>query len=153
MRNIQIVAQKQEIDALFIKIGSFSGDFELQSHWSMYLCVRVSGFLENSVRILYREYARSRGHSKLANFVESRLRGFPNPNMESIIQLAGSFSPMWADSLKSETEGQLKASVDSIVSNRHTIVHGGHAGITLSRVKEYYKNAIKVIELIEEQCS
>jgi hypothetical protein len=51
----------------------------------------ISGFLENSVRITYAEYARKRADSSVADFVESRLRQFQNPKMGTILDLTGGF--------------------------------------------------------------
>src|SRR5271165_3004366 len=117
MSQVEITRQRQRLDDLFQKAKGLP-DAEVQSHWSRYLCVLVSGFLENSVRLTYTEYARKRADSSVANFVESRLRQFQNPKMGTILELAGGFSPEWKQQLEIDTSGQLGESVNSIVSNR-----------------------------------
>ncbi len=62
MSLVEITRQRQRLDDLFQKAKNLP-DAEAQSHWSRYLCVLVSGFLENSVRITYTEYARKRANS------------------------------------------------------------------------------------------
>ena len=146
MKNQEISSNKQRLDNLFKKITAFSTDTDLQSHWARYLCILVSGFLETSVRIIYREYAKSKATPQVANFVQ-------NPKMEKILQLTGLFSKEWANELRLETEGELKDAVDSIANNRNQIAHGGSVGISYSQIKSYYDRAIEVIELIENQCS
>jgi len=151
--NREIISNKQELDHLFKKITAFSEDTYLQSHWARYLCILVSGFLETSVRIIYREYAKSKATPQVANFVEGKLKDFQNPKMDKIFQLTGLFSKEWENDLRRDTEGALKDAVDSIANNRNNIAHGGSVGISYSQIKSYYDRAIKVIELIENQCN
>ena len=153
MKNQEISRNKQELDYLFEKVTAFEADTYLQSHWARYLCILVSGFLETSVRIIYREYAKDKAIPQVANFVEGKLQDFQNPKMEKILQLTGLFDKDWANDLRCKTEGELKDAVDSIANNRNKIAHGDSVGISYSQIKGYYERAIKVIELIENQCS
>lgn len=153
MKNIEIVRYKKQLDELFNKISALSEDLELQSHWSRYLCIRISGFLEVSVRAIYSQYAKDKAAPYVANYVQSQLKNFQNPNMEKIIQLTGFFDREWADTLKRDTEGELKDAIVSIVAVRNDIAHGGSGDITYVRIKDYYKRVVKVVELIEKQCN
>ena len=151
MSLIEITRQRQRLDELFQKAKNLP-DPEVQSHWSRYLCVLVSGFLVNSVRITYTEYARRRADVLVADFVESRLRQFQNPKMGSILELAGGFSQEWRQRLENDTSGQLCESVNSIVGNRHKIAHGESVGLTLHTLIQYYKDALRVVDLLRQQC-
>jgi hypothetical protein len=151
MSQVEITRQRQRLDDLFQKAKHLP-DAEFQSHWSRYLCVLVSGFLENSVRLTYAEYARNRADSSVANFVESRLRQFQNPKMGTILDLAGGFSQEWRQQLELGTNGQLGESVNSIVGNRHKIAHGESVGLTLHPLIQYYGDALSVIDLVRQQC-
>jgi hypothetical protein len=153
MKNINVVRHKQRLDHLFEQTRLLSENFELQSHWAKYLCILVSGFLESSIRAIYIEYARTKAAPEVGNFVESRLRGFQNTNMERILQLANSFSPQWEAELRNMTKDELKDAVDSIVAIRNDLAHGGDTGITYARISDYYQKAIQVVELIEAQCN
>jgi hypothetical protein len=151
MSLVEITRQRQRLDDLFQKAKSLA-DLEVQSHWSRYLCVLVSGFLENSVRLTYSEYAHRRADPLVADFVESRLRQFQNPKMGSILDLTGAFSQEWRQRLEDETGGQLGESVNSIVGNRHKIAHGESVGLTLHSLIQYYGDALRVVELLRQQC-
>lgn len=153
MKKIIVSRYRQRLDHLFKQIGGFSEDIEMQAHWAQYICVLVSGFLEISVRSIYSEYAYTKAEHKVANFVENELKSFQNPKMEKILELTRSFSPEWEKFLREKTEGELKDAVDSIVANRNRIAHGEDVGITYHRIKGYYQDAIKVIELIDNQCN
>jgi hypothetical protein len=151
MSLVEITRQRQRLDDLFQKAKDLP-DAEIQSHWSRYLCILVSGFLENSVRITYAEYARLRADVSVADFVESRLRQFLNPKMGSIIDLAACFNQEWRTHLEEETRGQLGESVNSIVNNRHKIAHGESVGLSIRTLLQYYQDALKVVELLRRQC-
>ena len=73
--------------------------------------------------------------------------------MERILTIAGSFSEEWASQLRVDSQGEVKDAVDSVVANRNRISHGDDVGITYARVQEYYTQIIKLIELVENQCS
>jgi len=145
------VSYKKRLDALFDKVKEIQ-DIELQSEWAKYLCVLVSGFLEVSIRAIYTEYTRNKAHRNVANFVSSRLSGFQNPNMDMIFQRAGAFNQDWRKELES-IDDELKASINSIVTLRNKIAHGDDVDLTYRRIKEYYQNAIKVLQFMENQCN
>lgn len=144
--------QRTKLDGLFQKVSALSHDAEMQAHWARYLCVLVSGFLENAVREIFTRYAREKAMPYVANYVENQLDRFQNPNMQRIFEIAGAFNPQWREELQKKTAGELGDSVDSIVNLRHQIAHGGSAGLSFVIMQTYYKNAKKVVEIINEQC-
>lgn len=152
MNTIEVDRARKRLDALFARGKSLLGDPELQSHWSRYLCVLISGFLEVSIQTLYTEYAKDKASPRIANFVQAHVTDFKNPNMEKVLNIARSFSPDWADTLETATQDKIKASIDSIVAVRHLIAHGKSVGMSFSNVSQYYGDAVALIELIEEQC-
>jgi hypothetical protein len=151
MKNREVVRYKQKLDDLFKKVSRLPEDSEMQSHWARYLCIRVSGFLEVSVRAIYGQYARDRSAPAVANYIERQLSKFQNPNMEKILDVARSFKSEWASDLK-EVDDEIKDAVASIVITRHKIAHGGDVGITYIKIKQYYKSAVALVELLERQC-
>jgi len=150
--NREVLSYKQRLDYLISKVDAFTGDEELQAHLAKYLCIMVSGFLENSLRAIYGEYAVKKSHPNVANYVDSQLDGFQNPNMEKILTLAGSFCPEWRTELERVTKDDIKASVDGLVANRHVIAHGGSIGITIGRMKRQYGHVVKLIGIVQRQC-
>ncbi|MBS0017870.1 MAG: hypothetical protein KFF72_16235 [Arthrospira sp. SH-MAG29] len=152
MKNVTVVRYKQQLDDLFKKISQLPEDTEMQSHWSRYLCIRVSGFLEVSVRSIYSQYAKDKASPFVANYIEKQLSGFQNPNMQKILNIAGSFNPEWSDELGKFVQGEIKDAIDSIVVNRNKIAHGDNVGITYVRIKAYYQNAVKLVDMLEKLC-
>lgn len=157
MRNREVVAYKNRLDSLFDKIRAISESdasiVEMQAHWASYLCVLTSGFLEVAIRAIYGDYLQQKcRHRAVVALVQRRL-AIHNPKMQKIIELADAINPEWATELRAKTDGELKDAIDSIVANRNSISHGQPAGMSYVRMKDYYEKVVKVIELIEEQCT
>lgn len=152
MKNLEAFRYKQKLDNLFRQVSSLPVDDKLQSEWAKYLCVLASGFLEVSICAIYNRFARQSSSPYVANFVQYELNNFQNPKMGKIIGLTKAFNPQWANELETATEGEIKEAVDSIVANKNNIAHGRDVGITYTRIKNYYKNAVKVVDLIEKMC-
>jgi hypothetical protein len=148
---LAIHQQKQRIDELFKMANGFA-EVETQSHWSRYICVLISGFLENSVELCLSEYTKRVTNSHVSNFVSSKLRAFQNPKMGPIAELFGSFNPAWKIDLEAATQGQLYDSVNSIVGNRNKIAHGESVSLSLRSLAAYYKDAVKVVDIIQKTC-
>lgn len=148
---LAIHQQKQRLDELFDAARRIP-DAELQSHWSRYLCVLVSGFLENSVEMCLAEYSKQRSDVTVSNFVQAKLRDFQSPRMGTIIELFACFNPQWRAEIEQATQGQLSDSVNSIVGNRHKIAHGESVSLSMSSLAAYYKDAAAVIALLERTC-
>ena len=153
MKNVTVVSHKQRLDALFNKINALNqgaDDQELIAHWSRYLCVLVSGFLETSVQTIISAYVLSRTRPEVAKFVNAKMCTFTNAKMEKILQLAGEFDHELRKRLDEETKGELKAAVDSVVTNRHQIAHGRDVQISFVQMKKYYHSVLKVVEILEQ---
>jgi hypothetical protein len=144
---------KQRLDATFERVKDLQYDPELQSDFAKYLCVLVSGYIERAMVELVLEHARGKGGPTLLRFVEQRTRTFTNANASRIQELLGSFDPAWRQKLEENIliDGW-KDAVDSVVSLRNTIAHGGSVGLTYSRIGEYYRRAQNVIDQVAILC-
>lgn len=155
MSDKEILRYKRQLDDLFTKVSTLDSDLEMQSHWARYLCIRVSGFLEVAVSIIYKKYAKDKAHPFVVNYVEKQLSSFQNPKMEKILNITRSFNPKWAEELELElgNNSEIKDSIDSIVDVRNKIAHGENVGITYIRIKRYYEIAFELVEFLEKQCN
>lgn len=150
MKNKKLVSHKQKLDSLFAKTKDLDSDPELISHWSRYLCVLVSGFVEASVRTLIADYATARSAPEIAHFVGSKLKMFTNAKMNKILDLVAEFGDDYRENLANAVTDEIKAAVDSVVSNRHLIAHGKDVSIGITAVTKYYLLVIKAIEELEK---
>ena len=152
MQDVDVSREKQRLDSVFGLAAQLPDNPEILSHWARYLCVLVSGFLETSIRAIYGRYTRGKATPYVANYAEARLDGFQNPNMRKILDLAGSFSKDWRAELEVACAGAPKEAIDSIVANRHSIAHGQTVGISLVRIRDYYRHTMTILNLIDDQC-
>jgi hypothetical protein len=146
---------KARLDATFERgrlIGTHA-DLETQADFARYLCVLVSGYLEKSLSELIQEHSRQHGGPTLQRFVEKSTRRFTNTNCQKLKDLLGSFNADWRSKLDAVLIDELKDAIDSVISLRHLIAHGGSAGVTLSRVREYYLQIQVVVDEISDLCA
>lgn len=127
--------------------------FEMQAHWSRYVCVLVAGFLENAHLELFGRYARSCSSPDVGRYVEATLKRIRNPKAGRFLETARAFNPAWEPPLKEflEDNGR-KDAIDSVMANRHLIAHGKDCDISLVRVTDYLSKCVEVLDFIEAQC-
>lgn len=155
MRDRDLDRQLHAVQSLFQRTRAASGDdIELMSHWARYLCVLCAGYLENALAAVYSDFCRRKSSDPVANFAVSTLEKIANPKTHRFLEVAGRFKPAWRDELTSfvDEDGRRDA-IDSIMSNRHLIAHGGRSDITIARMSDYFAKSIRVVEFIERQCS
>ncbi len=147
-----VAAHKSRIDAAFARAAGVT-DLQTQADMSRYLCILVSGFMEQATRHIYGEYARARSSPQVARYVERQLDRFMNANASKLCQITGSFDGQWGQDLEDYLAGQRKDALDSIVANRHQIAHGGDVGLTYTRMKNYYDAVKDIVAYLEVQCA
>lgn len=151
MNNSEIHAQRQRIKYLFSCTRYFNDEPEMMSHWARYLCILASGYLENAINYYFSEFARTKSHEYVSNYVKDTLKDFMNPKMAKILALTESFSKEWKEKLESFVEGERKDAIDSIVANRNNIAHGRQIGLTVTRMKRYFDKSQEVVDFIKER--
>jgi hypothetical protein len=124
----EVARLQQRLDVAFKRIGSVETDLELQSDFARYLCVLVSGYLEQAVAELVLEHARRTGAPTLQRFVDRRTRHFANANSKRLEELLGDFDPDWRKELEAFVVDDLKDAVDGVVDLRNKIAHGESVG-------------------------
>jgi len=145
---------ESQLDATFLRIRAIESgvDIEVQSDFARYLCVLVSGYLEKAVAELVLDHARRSGGPTLQRFVEYKTRRFTNANSRRLLDLLGSFHPDWRRELEAFMVDDIKDAVDSVVSLRHRIAHGGTVGVTYQRIGGYYERVKKVVGRVGTLC-
>lgn len=152
--NLHILSHRQRIDTLFSKVASISNPAD-QSEWSKYLCVLVSGFIEESLRVLLEEYTRTHSAPNIQNFVEKQIGNITNCKTSRILEVLSKFSQDWANDFSNQIQAtssiadEIKNSIDSVIANRHDIAHGRNVGITYTRISNYYNNIKKAVDILD----
>jgi|SRR6185369_1901057 len=152
--NPLILSHRQRIDTLFAQVASIP-DPATQAEWSKYLCILVSGFIEESLRVLLEEYTSTRATPVIRAFVSKEVRGITNCKTSKISAILQRFDPRWETDFLDQIEArsritdEIKNSLDSVVNNRHLIAHGKNVGLGYAAVSNYYRNVKRAIETME----
>ena len=152
--NPLILSHRQRIDTLFSKVSSITNPAD-QGEWSKYLCILVSGYIEESLRVLLETYSVSHSSLNIQNFVSKEIKGITNCKTNKIIDILSKFNSSWGSDFANEIAArslitnEIKDSIDSIVTNRHLVAHGKSTGIRYSTVLNYYNNVKKAVEVLE----
>lgn len=127
---------------------------EIQACLARYACVLASGYLETSLRAEILICVKSRAHdSRVVKFVESSLQRLRNPSSQYILELVGRFGNDLRNRLEESLGHKQKTAIDSIRTNRNRIAHGGSSGLSLSFVRQYYRDSKSVVQKIREVLS
>ncbi len=158
MRNRNLVSQLNSLQLLLVRTeAATGGDIELMGHWGRYLCVLTAGFLENSLKEVYKAFVINAASPQVAKFAIARLEGISNPKSGRFIDTAASFNQAWATELRAflnEDGERRRNAIDSVMNNRHQIAHGGDGGqISVGRIREYLPSCVEVVEFLEKQLS
>ena len=139
------------LDATFLRIINIDeNELELRADYSRYLCVLVSGFLEQSVRLITADYARCRAQPQIADFVIEKTDRLTNLTCEKLAIHFSSLNKEWVVILEKILVNEAKEAINSVVSLRHLIAHGKSADITLARLSKYYTEIKKVLKALQE---
>jgi hypothetical protein len=113
------------------------------------MCVRVSGFLEQSLLSAARSLCEARSTRECLRFSLSWLERAPNPKADEIVRLVNRFDGTWSQQLKdllSEDERQTR--VNSLLGIRNDIAHGKNQGVSKTQVWEYYQLAVELVDWV-----
>jgi hypothetical protein len=153
--NPSVLAHRKRIDNLFKKVALFE-EPDIQSEWSKYLCILVSGFVEESLRVLLEKYCENKASPNIQKYITKQIGNITNCKTDKIRQILGEFSLNWESEFtnkikeESKIDGEIKNAIDSVIINRHKIAHGKSIGMTYSNISNYYKNVKKAVEILEE---
>ena len=154
MQNRNLKIQLQKINDLFNKVEAACGnDIEMRSHWAKYICVRVAGFLENVVAEIYGEFVIGASSAPVASYALKVLAKVQNPRKDKFIEIAGFFKKSWGIELEIfiESDGA-GAAINAIMTHRHKIAHGEDSDISIVKIRDYFDEALRVVDFIENQC-
>lgn len=152
LANRDVAAMKARLDATFLRVSRLpDDDLEVRSDFARYLCILVSGFIENAMTVLATAYCRERSQVPVGNYAGNQLRRLQNLNSKRLEQVVGTFERSWRDELNGFLEGPRKEALDSVLSLRNQIAHGGSVGLTYVRIQEYYSHIKEIVDFLEKR--
>ncbi|CAI7974122.1 HEPN_RiboL-PSP domain-containing protein [Frankia sp. Hr75.2] len=139
---------KESLDELYLRADPRNiSDPELAGDLSRYLCVRVSGFLEQAVVLILREYCSRNSWGSVQAFAHSWLDKAPNMNSQALVKLVRRFDPSWADDLIDFlADDERYSSLNALVGIRNDIAHGRDQSLSRENVWNYLRVTEEIIE-------
>ncbi|MGI2183171.1 HEPN domain-containing protein [Shewanella oncorhynchi] len=133
---------------------STHGDLELQGHWGRYLCILVSGFLENAISAVYIDFVSESASPAVIKYATNIINKINNPKSNRFVETAKQFKVEWGEELEIffRNNDNYKTAIDNIMTNRHLIAHGKNSSISVHNVSLYFYDSVEVIKFIEKQC-
>ncbi len=152
----EILDRQDELQDLFDEVnrlqnsGAIHTDLAVQLTW--YLCVRTSGFLENSVQIILLEYVQSKTVDvPTQNYVEENLK-YITARYDDILRTVRRFNVNWRATLKQSNVQQFRPVLNNLVENRNLIAHGRDSQITIQELQGYFKDVQNLVKLLHNTC-
>ena len=128
-------------------------DIETSAHWAKYVCVLVSGFIEQAVKEVLIEHAVLSSAPRIANYVEKSWPISKNMFCQSIHDIVAQFDAKWSDDFDEWVKvGERKKEINEIVSWRNNIAHGKESStnnVTIGSVSTKFVAACELVDFLE----
>ncbi|WP_339752756.1 HEPN domain-containing protein [Algoriphagus aquimarinus] len=121
-----------------------------------YAVIKACGTLEQAFKVLISDFSCIGQSSKVKNFVDISFRESSiNPNLDNIHKSLKKFHEPWNVSFKNflDTDAdivRIKSSITSLNNARNQFAHGGNPTVTFNDVKNYFEDAKKIIDYIDQ---
>jgi hypothetical protein len=146
---LQIENQERKLDKLLLDISTIQDD-EIKAHLSKYFCVRISGYLENVLKILVANYSEGSSQKPVTNYLQNDLKNVTNLSEEKMQKVLTKFSEDWCNNFNSNVAEQQLQSLNSIISNRNSIAHGQQDNISYKVIGQYYTDLKEIVKALKD---
>ena len=138
------------ISGVFSRAQKFSQGSEIQADYTRYLCVLVTGYIEQEIVRIVVDYVDALGNQTLSSYVSATLKHPGSMRAANILKLVESFSVVWHSQLDQKLTTRHREAIGSLYANRNLIAHGEDVNLTYLQVREYYELARDVVRFVEE---
>jgi hypothetical protein len=146
---LKLEQQKRKLNSIF-ELSESIEDEEIKAYFAKLLCILTSGLLENAVRNLIDEMTSGTSPKGIQNFISTQTKYVTNLRYEKLYAFLNQFDPKWGKQLDEHTTDKMKSALNSLVSNRNNIAHGGNDSISYLIMKDYYSDILEVISILED---
>lgn len=140
----EVRRQQKKLNAVFVLIDGTDISDEARSHFARYLCVRLAGFAEQSLKDLVSAHARNQSTATVHRFVEGRMGKLWGINQTKLKETLDSLNPEWWDALSQKLPDEVEA-LQSVGKLRDNISHGGDNGVSLPTVQQYRDSIFRLV--------
>tara|TARA_R110002049_G_scaffold246873_2_gene420982 strand:- start:3226 stop:3717 length:492 start_codon:yes stop_codon:yes gene_type:complete len=122
---------------------------------SKYGLIKACGTIEQAFKSLVADRCSYRSRSQIKNYLTVMIRNSSsNPSFGNICKLLKSFDDNWNSEFKNVVSNHarsnsLKTSLQSLVDARNEFAHGGNPRVSIGDVRQYYRDAMELIEELD----
>jgi HEPN superfamily RiboL-PSP-like protein len=144
----QVQRLRRELDQLYARADPRDfDDPEIAADMGRYLCLRVSGFLEQATSIILREFCEKNSWGDVQDFALSWLDRMPNLSHGELVKLVGRFNKKAAQELDEFLlKEERKSRLNALIGIRNDVAHGKQQGMSRQQAWGYYEVVDLVIE-------
>ncbi|MFI9384203.1 HEPN domain-containing protein [Kutzneria sp. NPDC052558] len=144
---------RDDLDGLYVRADPRSiTDPEVASDLGRYLCVRVSGYLEQASGVILRDYCEKNSWGLVQSFAHSWLDKMPNLSADALIKFVKRFSSQHAGELEvflsTEERG---TTLNALVGIRNDVAHGKQQGISREQAWRYLEVVEQIVNWLLDQ--
>lgn len=138
------------LDEAFSRAERFASQPEIEADYTRYLCVLVTGYLEQSVVQAILGYVDAQGNHRLSSYVANTLTTGPNMSIERILRIAGEFDEDWRSQLRKKLTPRHREAIGSVYASRNRIAHGEDVDLPYRQIRSDYALVREAVGFIEE---
>ena len=148
----EIQRLQRSLDDVFARADSDEHDLEVRGDLARYACLRLAGFLEQTLLSLGRHCAGKMSGGQAQAFAMSHLRKSFNPSSEAILKFIGRFDVKWRAELEDLFgTDELGQTISAVVGIRNELAHGKDQSVSIGRLREYRKKIDQVVGFLLEK--
>jgi hypothetical protein len=120
-----------------------------------YAIIKACGTIEFCFKTIIADFHDNQT-SQVKNYINSTFRTSSiNPSKSNICKSLNSFDSSWNENFKKGLEAlvnkaKVEQSLESLNNARNTFAHGGHPSASFDNVKDYFFDAVKMIEILDK---
>ena len=138
------------IEDTFERAKAFDDRPDVQADYVRYLCVLVTGYLEQAVVNVLLNYVDTIGSANLSRYVSKTLQRPGSMRADNVLQLMGRFDLDWKSELEHKLTVRHREVIGTIYANRNRIAHGEDVDLTYRQVRNGFDVAARAVEFIED---
>ena len=138
------------IDDVFERAVGFDDKPDIQADYVRYLCVLVTGFLEQAVVRVILNYVDALGDPSLSRYVAETLRRPGSMQVEQILRLVGRFNEDWRTELGEKLTTRHREAIGSVYASRNKIAHGEDVDLAYRQIRGDYDLVREAIDFLED---
>ncbi len=138
------------LDEVFERASQFVHSPDIEADYARYLCILVTGFLEQAVERVILTYVDGQANPRLSRYVATTLRPMRNMRAQQILEIVGRFDEAWRSQLDAKLTIRHRDAIGSVYASRNRIAHGEDVDLPYRQVRDDYALVREAVVFLEE---